>query len=62
VVFTNGCFDLLHVEHLHILKQAARQGDILIVGLNSDSSIRRLKGPEGPLIPELERAHPHSCL
>ncbi len=56
VVFTNGCFDLLHVGHLHILEQAARQGDILIVGLNSDSSIRRLKGPERPLIPELERA------
>lgn len=56
VVFTNGCFDLLHVGHLHILQQAARQGDILIVGLNSDSSIRRLKGPERPLIPEQERA------
>jgi len=57
VVFTNGCFDLLHVGHLHILNQAAAQGDVLLVGLNTDNSIRRLnKGPDRPLIPEQERA------
>ena len=57
VVFTNGCFDLLHVGHLHILNQAAAQGDVLLVGLNTDNSIRRLnKSPERPLIPEQERA------
>ncbi|MGB9499114.1 MAG: D-glycero-beta-D-manno-heptose-7-phosphate kinase [Dissulfuribacterales bacterium] len=57
VVFTNGCFDLLHVGHLHILNQAAAQGDVLLVGLNTDNSIRRLnKGQERPLIPEQERA------
>ena len=57
VVFTNGCFDLLHVGHLHILNQAAMHGDVLIVGLNTDNSLRRLnKGPERPLIPEQERA------
>jgi D-beta-D-heptose 7-phosphate kinase / D-beta-D-heptose 1-phosphate adenosyltransferase len=57
IVFTNGCFDMLHVGHLHLLHQAAALGDVLIVGLNTDSSIRRLnKGPERPLIPEKERA------
>jgi len=57
IVFTNGCFDLLHVGHLHILNQAAMQGDMLLIGLNSDDSLRRLnKGPERPLIPEQERA------
>jgi D-beta-D-heptose 7-phosphate kinase / D-beta-D-heptose 1-phosphate adenosyltransferase len=56
VVFTNGCFDLLHVGHLHILQQAAVHGDILAVGLNTDASIRRLKGEDRPLIPEQERA------
>jgi len=56
IVFTNGCFDLLHVGHLHILQQAAELGDILVVGLNTDASIRRLKGEERPLIPEQERA------
>jgi len=56
IVFTNGCFDLLHVGHLHILQQAAELGDILVVGLNTDVSIRRLKGEERPLIPEQERA------
>jgi D-beta-D-heptose 7-phosphate kinase / D-beta-D-heptose 1-phosphate adenosyltransferase len=56
VVFTNGCFDLLHVGHLHLLNQAAALGDILLVGINSDTSIRRIKGPDRPLIPEHERA------
>ncbi|TAN08618.1 MAG: D-glycero-beta-D-manno-heptose 1-phosphate adenylyltransferase [Rhodanobacteraceae bacterium] len=56
IVFTNGCFDLLHAGHLALLHAAARHGDILIIGLNSDESVRRLKGPARPLIPEGERA------
>lgn len=56
IVFTNGCFDLLHAGHLSLLHQAAQFGDILILGVNSDASIQRLKGPERPLIPERERA------
>ena len=46
VVFTNGCFDLLHVGHVRLLRQARARGDLLVVGLNSDSSVRRLKGPD----------------
>jgi rfaE bifunctional protein nucleotidyltransferase chain/domain len=56
VVFTNGCFDLLHPGHIHSLEAARRLGDILIVGINSDESVRVLKGEDRPLIPELERA------
>lgn len=56
LVTTNGCFDLLHVGHVHILQEAARQGDILIVGLNSDESVRTNKGNLRPLVPEEERA------
>ena len=56
VVFTNGCFDLLHPGHIHTLEQARALGDVLIVGLNSDSSVRSLKGTGRPLIPERERA------
>jgi D-beta-D-heptose 7-phosphate kinase/D-beta-D-heptose 1-phosphate adenosyltransferase len=56
-VFTNGCFDLLHVGHVKYLQQARRLGDILVLGLNSDASIRRLKGANRPLINEHERAH-----
>jgi D-beta-D-heptose 7-phosphate kinase/D-beta-D-heptose 1-phosphate adenosyltransferase len=56
IVFTNGCFDLLHVGHLTLLSQAARLGDVLVVAINSDASVRRLKGPERPLVPEGERA------
>ncbi len=55
VVFTNGCFDLLHSGHLSLLRQAAEQGDVLVVGINSDASVARLKGPERPLVPERER-------
>ncbi len=57
VVFTNGCFDLLHVGHIQYLQAARRLGDCLIVGLNSDASVRRLKGKRRPLISEEERAH-----
>jgi rfaE bifunctional protein nucleotidyltransferase chain/domain len=56
IVFTNGCFDLLHVGHLRYLAQARSLGDLLVVGLNSDSSVRLLKGQNRPLIPEAERA------
>jgi D-beta-D-heptose 7-phosphate kinase/D-beta-D-heptose 1-phosphate adenosyltransferase len=56
IVFTNGVFDLLHPGHLRYLRAARRHGDLLIVGLNSDASVRRNKGPERPLVPERERA------
>ena len=56
VVFANGCFDLLHVGHIRYLQGARELGDVLIVGLNSDESVRRLKGPQRPLMPEEERA------
>lgn len=56
VVWTNGCFDLLHVGHITYLQRAAQLGDVLIVGLNSDRSVRELKGPSRPIIGERERA------
>lgn len=56
VVFTNGCFDLLHVGHVRLLQAAKSYGDLLVVGLNSDSSVRRLKGERRPVVPEGERA------
>ncbi|MDB4470692.1 bifunctional D-glycero-beta-D-manno-heptose-7-phosphate kinase/D-glycero-beta-D-manno-heptose 1-phosphate adenylyltransferase HldE [Deltaproteobacteria bacterium] len=56
VVFTNGCFDLLHAGHVKYLQQARNLGDLLVLGLNSDNSIRRLKGPKRPLLEEGERA------
>lgn len=56
VVFTNGCFDLLHAGHVRLLEAARAQGDLLVVGLNSDASVRRLKGPSRPVLPEAERA------
>jgi D-beta-D-heptose 7-phosphate kinase/D-beta-D-heptose 1-phosphate adenosyltransferase len=56
VVFTNGCYDLLHTGHLKTLAWAKRQGDVLVVALNSDASVRRIKGPKRPLTPLRERA------
>ena len=56
IVFTNGCFDLLHAGHVTLLERAKRQGDLLVVGLNSDRSVRRLKGPGRPLVPQRDRA------
>ena len=56
IVFTNGCFDVLHFGHVHYLLEARKLGDILVVGLNSDDSVRRLKGPGRPINGEKERA------
>ena len=56
VVFTNGCFDLLHIGHIHCLREAKKLGDFLIVGLNSDSSMKRVKGERRPIVPQGERA------
>jgi rfaE bifunctional protein nucleotidyltransferase chain/domain len=56
VVFTNGCFDLLHVGHVRYLKEASQQGDLLIVGLNDDRSTRSVKGPGRPFVVQEERA------
>jgi rfaE bifunctional protein nucleotidyltransferase chain/domain len=55
VVFTNGCFDLLHRGHVHILREAKGKGDILIVGINSDRSVRGIKGPARPILAETDR-------
>ena len=57
VVFTNGVFDLLHPGHIDVLVGARRAGDLLVVGVNSDASVRRLKGPDRPLRTETERAY-----
>ena len=56
VVFTNGCFDILHAGHVTYLEAAKAQGDVLVLGLNTDESVRRLKGPERPINSELDRA------
>jgi len=56
IVFANGCFDLLHAGHLALLSHAAKLGDVLVLAINSDTSVRRLKGPERPLVPQAERA------
>lgn len=62
LVFTNGVFDLLHPGHVRYLREARALGDALIVGLNSDSSVRAIKGSERPIIPEEERAEVMSAL
>ena len=62
VVFTNGCFDLLHPGHLALLEAARALGDVLVVGINSDASVRALKGEGRPLLPEAERAEALSAL
>jgi D-beta-D-heptose 7-phosphate kinase/D-beta-D-heptose 1-phosphate adenosyltransferase len=56
LVFTNGCFDLLHIGHVTLLDEARREGDRLIVGINSDASVKELKGPGRPVVPENARA------
>lgn len=62
IVFTNGCFDLLHAGHVKLLQSAREFGDALIVGINSDRSIRSLKGPGRPLLTEADRSHILSAL
>lgn len=56
IVFTNGCFDILHVGHIQYLQEARKIGDLLILGLNSDASVRAIKGEKRPLVPQAERA------
>ena len=56
IVFTNGCFDILHHGHLDLLARAADQGNVLVLGLNTDNSVKRLKGPERPVTNEQDRA------
>lgn len=56
IVFTNGCFDILHIGHLQLLEKAKSFGDILIVGLNSDQSVKKLKGSMRPILPQRDRA------
>ena len=56
IAFTNGCFDLMHVGHVTYLQKAKKGGRILVVGLNSDQSIRRIKGPSRPIVPQKSRA------
>jgi D-glycero-beta-D-manno-heptose 1-phosphate adenylyltransferase len=55
VVFTNGCFDLLHRGHVHLLREAKALGDLLIVAINSDTSVKAIKGPARPILPESDR-------
>ena len=62
VVFTNGCYDLLHPGHIRLLEQARSLGDVLILALNSDASVRRAKGPARPLTHESERVELASAL
>ncbi|MGC8774385.1 MAG: D-glycero-beta-D-manno-heptose 1-phosphate adenylyltransferase [Chlorobaculum sp.] len=62
VVFTNGCFDILHAGHVRYLAAARQLGDRLVVGLNTDASVRRLKGPKRPVAPEQDRAEVLSAL
>ena len=56
IAFTNGCFDILHVGHTRYLRDARKTGDVLILALNSDASVRAIKGEKRPLVPEAERA------
>lgn len=62
VVFTNGCFDVLHAGHVEFLAWARAQGDALVVGLNDDASVARLKGPHRPIVPFAERARTLAAL
>ena len=55
VVFTNGCFDLVHQGHIHLLREAKALGDMLVVAVNSDRSVKEIKGPGRPILPEIDR-------
>src|SRR3989337_2070674 len=62
IVFTNGCFDIIHVGHVRYLKEARNLGDMLVVGLNSDESVKTIKGINRPIVPQGERAEVLSSL
>ena len=62
IVFTNGCFDILHVGHIRYLRKAKSLGDILVVGMNTDRSVKTIKGEKRPIVPEKERAEVLSAL
>jgi D-beta-D-heptose 7-phosphate kinase/D-beta-D-heptose 1-phosphate adenosyltransferase len=62
IAFTNGCFDLIHPGHVRYLRAAKKLGDVLVVGLNSDASVRRLKGPGRPLVPQRDRCEVMAAL
>jgi D-beta-D-heptose 7-phosphate kinase/D-beta-D-heptose 1-phosphate adenosyltransferase len=62
IVFTNGCFDILHAGHVRYLKQAREAGDVLVLALNSDASVRMIKGEKRPIVPQQERAEVLSAL
>ena len=62
IVFTNGCFDIIHKGHVAYLSEAKKLGDLLVIGLNSDASVKRLKGPERPINNELDRQYVMSQL
>jgi D-beta-D-heptose 7-phosphate kinase/D-beta-D-heptose 1-phosphate adenosyltransferase len=62
VAYTNGCFDLLHLGHVRTLESARRQADVLVVGINGDESVRQLKGPGRPVLPEQDRAETVAAL
>lgn len=62
VVFTNGCFDILHAGHAKLLEQCRQAGDVLVVGLNSDASVRQLKGPARPIVAQEQRAEVMAAL
>ena len=62
IVFTNGCFDILHAGHVRYLIKARSLGDLLVVGLNSDASVKKIKGPKRPVVPEAERGEVLSAL
>jgi D-glycero-beta-D-manno-heptose 1-phosphate adenylyltransferase len=57
IVFTNGCFDVLHRGHIEYLAKAAELGDLLVIGLNTDASVKKLKGPERPYLDQITRSH-----
>lgn len=61
-MFTNGCYDILHPGHIRLLESARSLGDVLILGLNTDASVQRLKGPSRPLVPEQVRGEMAACL
>ena len=62
VVMTNGCFDILHAGHTYILEESKKLGDILIIALNSDLSVKKIKSKDRPIVSELDRAYVLSCL